>query len=113
MSAFFNQHHNLIASQSRVTISRWLGLAALGSVLVWGVIYLVIINAVATKGFEIKNLEQQLASVKEENKKLEVRSTELQSLDSIEQGLDKSKFVSVQKIEYLATLPPDVGVALK
>ncbi|MBU1039344.1 hypothetical protein KKC17_03955 [Patescibacteria group bacterium] len=104
---FFNQNSR------RPEPQRWFGLFLAVTLVFSGLVYLVLTNSVATKGYEIKGLEYKLSTIKESYKKLEIKGTELQSLSAIKEGLAQADYVNVEKIEYLATLPPDIGVAIK
>jgi len=92
---------------------RWLGVAVLGLVVMASALYLVTTNAVATKGYEIKELQSDLNTLRQESGKLEVEATKLQSLGIIEQMVPSNSFVAVEKIEYLAAALPPGGVAVK
>ncbi len=70
--------------------------------------YLFYINQTATGGFDIKGLEQQITSLEKENKQLELRAAELQSLTTIEQASQNLELVSTSYVEYL----PAVGTAV-
>ena len=65
--------------------------------------YLLQINHIAAKGFEIKELEQQIDLVKEENEKLSLRMVELKSAGTIQGKIDMLNMVRVDKISYLNT----------
>lgn len=67
--------------------------------------YLFYVNRQATSGFEIKGLERKIAELEQQNKKLELKKAELQSLSEIEKSVSDLGMVSVNKIEYL----PAVG----
>lgn len=94
-------------------LPRWLGLTVLIMVLVTGLSYVVTVNAVATQGYQIKTLQKQLTNLKEVNKKMGVASANLQSLKTIADSLPKDEFITVERLEYLAANPAEVGVAIK
>lgn len=68
--------------------------------------YLWQINDLATKGFQIKGLEEKIASIRENNKNLELQATDLQSLSNIEKLEKDLNMVKVNKVEYISTFNP-------
>ncbi len=66
-----------------------------------GLIYLWQINGLATKGYKIKDLEERVSQIKNQNKKLELEVTELRSSARIAEKLKELNLVEVAKIEYL------------
>ena len=103
----------LPASPRTKKISRGLGLVLTLAVVSSALVYLSLMSALATKGFTIKTLQNELRSTKELTQKLDVKSSELQSLPILEANIKTDGFVSVEKIEYLAAIPPEVGMAVK
>ncbi len=73
-----------------------------------GISYLYYINQTATGGFDIKGIENQIEQVRKDNKQLEVKTAELQSLVKIEEANEEMKMVATTSIEYL----PAVGSAV-
>lgn len=110
---FFSRSSKKARALPPAPAARWRGVVLGAAVLLAALGYVALINAVATKGYKIKKLEQQFNELKEVNKKLEITSASLQSLAVIEAGLDKNVFVAVEKLEYLAAIPPEAGVAIK
>lgn len=51
---------------------------------VLGVSYLLQVNSISTKGYEIKKLEQRLLELKEINDRLEIETRSLQAIETIE-----------------------------
>ncbi|PIU01396.1 hypothetical protein COT68_03435 [bacterium (Candidatus Torokbacteria) CG09_land_8_20_14_0_10_42_11] len=68
-------------------------------------------NQVATKGYEIKDLENKLNNLKEENRKLELEAAGLQSVRNVEEGAKKLNMVPIEKMSYVTT--SGTAVALK
>jgi cell division protein FtsL len=66
-----------------------------------GFVYLWQINSLATKGYKIKDLEEKVSQIKDQNKKLELEVTELRSSARIAEKLKELNLVEVAKIEYL------------
>lgn len=75
-----------------------------------GFSYLFAINQTATSGFEIKGLETKIEQIKQDNKKLELLTAELQSLGRIETESQKLEMVTVSKIEYLPAVGSVIAV---
>lgn len=92
---------------------QFFGLGLLALLVLMGTFYVVSINSLSTKGYEIKKLRADLENVKQSSHKLELEANNLQSLKTIESGLDQSSFVAVQRIEYLSDVGTSVGVAVK
>lgn len=65
--------------------------------------YLTQANQIATKGYEIKDLEDRLDNLKEENRGLELRAAELQSVRNVEEGVKKLNMVPLQKVVYISS----------
>lgn len=72
--------------------------------------YLGQINSLATKGYGIKNLENKISDLKDENKKLELQITELRSTERVAKEIKTLKLEEVARIEYLQ--PDGSSVAL-
>lgn len=49
-----------------------------------GVGYLLQVNSISTIGYEIKALEERLASLKQQNKRLEIEATSLRAVEAIQ-----------------------------
>ncbi len=80
------------------------------TVLVLGVWYLAQINVLATKGYTMKGLEKQIASLEKEHKKLELEIAQASSLEALKGHIDRLQLVRSDRIEYLETNHP-VAVA--
>ncbi|MFH0853229.1 MAG: hypothetical protein V1853_02380 [bacterium] len=76
-----------------------------------GAIYLMLINNVATTGFEIKTLEQKVDQLRQDNRRLELEATELQSLAIVESATDQLGLTEVAQVKYLS--PTGTVVARK
>ena len=59
------------------------GFAVVGMVFVIGLLYLTQINTVSTKGYQIKQLQDQITDLQGQNQKLELKATELQSIQEL------------------------------
>lgn len=65
-----------------------------------GILYLAQINSMAIRGFAIKALDEKQATLKENIKKLEFRTAELQSAQTIQERIANLDMVSVAKVDY-------------
>lgn len=72
------------------------------SVLLLGFWYVGQTNALSAKGFALRDLENQLAQLQTENRRLDVELAELQSLRSLEARLPAANLVPVGQVEYAA-----------
>lgn len=64
--------------------------------------YLFQINDLAVKGFEIRNLEEKIKELKQENKNLELKTAELQTLSNIEELKKELNLVKAGQAEYIS-----------
>lgn len=62
--------------------------------------YLIQSNQAATKGYEIRKLEEQQTQLLEETEKLKLQSAQLQSLKAIEGGTEELRMVPTKKVNY-------------
>ena len=79
---------------------RW-NLAILASILILGLTYLFQINTLGTRGYNIKNLEQQIKQLELEHKQLEVQSSGLKSITRIQQEAQSRNFVPTSGVNYI------------
>lgn len=66
--------------------------------------YLIQINNLATTGFEMREVEDQIAQIKEENKKLELELVKYQSMGYLNSRAKELGMVEVSEIKYLDTI---------
>jgi Tfp pilus assembly protein PilN len=83
--------------------------AAAGLVLVLGLLYLSQSNQMATSGYDIAKLESQQKQLREDNERLQIEASRLQSIQQIDTGIKDSGMVPVKSINYL---PGGTNVAL-
>ena len=74
-----------------------------------GVTYLVQINALATKGYQIKALEQRVSELKEEKEDLELQSLGLQAMGSVKDKVADLGMVEITDTDYLTIAPVAVA----
>jgi hypothetical protein len=74
-------------------------LAVLTAVL--SVVYIIQVNSVSTKGYDIRALEVRLREVKESNKRLELEVTGLRSIQDLEQTVRQLNLVPSGSVKHL------------
>lgn len=79
-------------------------------VIVGGIFYLYQVNDLATKGYEVKEVENRIKELEEEGKKLRIRETELRSMYTIEKDTEDLNLVNSENISYIEVNGP---IALK
>jgi len=87
-----------------------LGITLFILIIASGFAYLGLINNVAARGFEIKDLEKKSEALQIESKKLELKAAELQSIKEITQAKDSLDLVEISKIEYIEATQPTVAL---
>ena len=75
-----------------------------------GFYYLIQINNLVVKGYQIKELEKKISQLKLESERLELETLQLQSMGNIEEGVEKLGMVAVGEIEYLVPISPAVAI---
>ncbi|GEM_PF-1421140 len=88
--------------------SAWLVLATV--VVFSGAFYLFQVNSLTAKGYELKELQNNLLSLQEANKKGRIQEVELMSMYNIEKVTQNSDLVSLNDVTYLELNSP---VAMK
>jgi hypothetical protein len=80
--------------------------ALLGIITVFAVGYLVQVNSLATKGYQIKELERALLTKMQEKSELERVVLNMQSMGEIKKRVDGMGMVAVNDVEYLNVSKP-------
>lgn len=75
-----------------------------------GSFYLYQVNDLATKGFEVRDLEKRIQSLEKEEKQMQIREVELRSMYNIEKSTEDLNLVNPSNITYLEINGP---VAMK
>lgn len=101
----FTKNYKPIFQLSKIGIT----VAAAGLVLVLGLLYLGMSNQMATSGYDIAKLESQQLQLKQDNERLQIEASRLQSIQQIDTGIKSSGMVPVKTINYL---PGGTSVAL-
>jgi predicted PurR-regulated permease PerM len=99
-----NQRRQRLEHFRRYFSGARLTLIIVGMIAVLGLIYLTQTNTVATKGYQIRDLEQQLATLKEENKKLNLQYIEQQSIANISSQVAGLNLVPAGEVEIISPI---------
>jgi hypothetical protein len=76
---------------------------------VFGVGYLIQVNSLATKGYQIKDLEKKVAQLNQEKSDLQLEALSLQSVGSVNAKLEEMNMVALGKEDFLAAKPVAVA----
>lgn len=82
------------------------GIARLGLLVITlsvGFLYVLQMNLTATKGYAIRELEQQITSLEKENRNLELEAMELQSVERLVEQLPSYYLVDAKPDRYVST----------
>ena len=63
--------------------------------------YLFMVNALGTKGYEIRKLEQEVRLLESDQKKMQVETSDLQSINRIQLYAQKLNYVPATNVTYL------------
>lgn len=80
---------------------KWLAIALIGVNLALLLSFISGVNSYAAKGYEIKELQQKMGLLSEENQKLSVKVSEISSIMQIQSQLSQSDFVPVTGAKFL------------
>lgn len=72
--------------------------------------YLVMVNSSAMQGYKIRSLEQNIAKLEDNQRKLEVQSVSDQSLNNVQQAAGALGLVPASNVQYLNENSGDVAV---
>ncbi len=78
-------------------------------VAVFGAGYLIQINAAASKGYQIRTLENQISDLKTQSGKLEIQVAQEQSVQAVENKVQDLGMVPTPNVEYLRVNSPIVA----
>lgn len=79
------------------------GMWLMSLLFVLGVSYLLQVNSISTKGYEIKKLEQRLLELKEINERLEIETRSLQAIETIEVETRTLNLVPAASVSHVLT----------
>jgi len=88
------QNHHALKQK---TLNRMLSL----TILVFGVLYLIQINFLATRGYVMKDLEKRIEVAERENSALQMKILEAQGLGNLQAKIDALGLVRSERIEYI------------
>lgn len=80
-----------------------------GFAMMFGAGYLIQINSVASKGYEIRKLENAISDLKEEGGRLELKVASEQSVQAVERKVKDMGLVPSPKVEYVVDAAPVVA----
>jgi len=75
-----------------------------------GAVYLYQVNDLATKGYEIKEIENKIQTLEKESKKMKIKEVELRSMYNIEKSTQELNLINPENITYIEM---DSSVAMK
>lgn len=75
-------------------------MAVVAFLILTGMMYLVLVNELSTKGYDIKKLESQLLELKETNKRLELEVGATQAIETLEREAAVLNLVPSLKVNY-------------
>lgn len=75
----------------------------IGLTLFMGLFYVLQMNLTATKGYDIRELEQKKTALQKESRRLELEAMELQSVDRLMAQLPEYRLVEAQPDNYVST----------
>ncbi len=76
-------------------------MALLLTVFLFGILYLIQINSLATKGYGMRSLEKKIIQQKKDNEKLQTRLIEAQALGALQQKIETIGLVRSDTIDYV------------
>ena len=80
-------------------------------ILVVSIIYLIQTNSLATKGYEIKELEKEIIELKQATKNLEAQALEMQSVKKVSEKVNSLNMVLGEEVEYLSGDQKEVALS--
>lgn len=81
------------------------------AIVVLGIIYLGQINSLATRGYEMKNIESRKADLTAQSEQMQVQIAEIRSTETLLQRIEALELVPVGKVSYINAASPDVAFA--
>jgi hypothetical protein len=88
--------------KTKTSVSAYrLNLAIFASTVLLGLTYLFVVNSLATKGYEIRKLDEQVRVLEEQQKTLLLESSDLQSINRIQTSAQQLNFVPTSNVTYI------------
>jgi len=72
--------------------------------------YLVLNNQAAASGFAVRDLEKQIAELRDEADRLDLQVVTMQAMSSVERQVGELGFVPVDNLDYISSAPAIVAV---
>lgn len=79
-------------------------------IIFFSIIYLLQMNHMSVKGYKIKDLENRMEELREDNQKLHLKVNEMQSLSYIDEKLSSRNFITSGSTKYVSATASAVAV---
>lgn len=93
------------ANLSREKLTR-LNVILLLTIITFGVVYLVQVNGLSTKGYRIKELQRDVETLQSENEKLQLHAIEKQSMATLHKRMEGMNLVATDTLDFISTDHP-------
>lgn len=87
-------------AMKRLFLSTSFRLAVAISLLFFGILYVINISSMSTKGYDMTDLKKQITALERDNQKLEFNIAKNRSMQSIQDRLVGTDLVTAENIEY-------------
>lgn len=87
----------------------WIALPVL-VFLLFGTFYVLTVNHTAAQGYRMREVENLIEDLNMQNKKMELKVAELQSIKSVQARIGSEQFIPVSHIQYLTPGAPSVAL---
>lgn len=106
-SGFKNRIHSVCFKFSESRFKNC-GLGIIAIVAIFG--YLFSVNALAIKGFEIKELQKEITSLEKEHNDLKFEVAKLQSIDDLENSSENFGLIKISQAQYINSAPDAIAL---
>lgn len=93
--------HLLLSNTFRVCLSVF--------ILFFGILHVISLSAMSTKGYDMTKLQKQITSLERENQKLEFKIAKYSSMQNIQERLNNMEMVVAENVEYATILGTTVA----
>ena len=95
--------------EKKIAIQKWFfstscRVTMIGMIILFGVLFVVKVSSVSTKGFEISDLEKSVQELERDNQKLNVKIAEHRSMSSIQERLLNMNMVVASDVDYVTPI---------
>ncbi|MFA4831681.1 MAG: hypothetical protein WC862_03090 [Patescibacteria group bacterium] len=102
--------------EKRLAVRQWLFSASFRAILltalmIFSVLYIIQMNSISTKGFDISNLQNDIQTLKYQTRALEVQIAEKRSMASIQERIKGMNLVASTDVKYV--IPVGTTVAIR